>query len=86
MRLQMGLRARLTLGAVVLAALAMAGAGLAVYGLARTQGLAAEALAAQRRIEAYGALASRVNEWTLAWLAPAETVAPTPWVHGSTVE
>ena len=69
--LGVGLRARLTLGALVLAALAMAGAGLAVYGLARTQGLAAEALAAQRRIEAYGALASRVNEWTLAWLAPA---------------
>ena len=38
--LGVGLRARLTLGALVLAALAMAGAGLAVYGLARTQGLA----------------------------------------------
>ncbi len=65
-----GLRARLTLGALVLAVLAVAGAGLAVYGLARTQVLAADALAAQRRIEAYGALSSRVNEWTLAWLAP----------------
>ena len=64
-----GLRARLVLGALALALLAMTGAGLAVYGLARTQALAAEALAAQRRIEAYGAMASRVNEWTLSWLA-----------------
>lgn len=65
-----GLRARLVFGALALAALAVGGAALAVYGLARTQGLAADALAAQRRIEAYGALSSRVNEWTLAWLSP----------------
>lgn len=70
MRHRPGLRARLLLGALALAALAVAGAALAVYGLARTQALAAEALAAQRRIEAYAALSSRVNEWTLAWLAP----------------
>jgi two-component system OmpR family sensor kinase len=71
MRWRRGLRARLLLGALVLAALAVAAAGLAVYGLARTQALATEALAAQRRIEAYGGLTSRVNEWMLAWLAPA---------------
>ncbi len=70
MRCRPGLRARLMLGALVLAALAVAGAGLAVYGLSRTQALAAEALAAQRRIEAYGALSSRMNEWMLGWLAP----------------
>jgi two-component system OmpR family sensor kinase len=69
-RCRPGLRARLTLGALALAMLAIAGAGLAVYGLARTQSLAAEALAAQRRIEAYGTLSSRVNEWMLGWLAP----------------
>jgi signal transduction histidine kinase len=66
-----GLRVRLTLGALALAVLAVGAAGLAVYGLSRTQVLAAEALAAQRRIEAYGALSSRVNEWMLGWLAPA---------------
>lgn len=71
MRRRLGLRARLVLGALALAALAVGGAALAVHGLARTQALAAEALAAQRRIEAYGALSSRVNEWTLAWLSPA---------------
>lgn len=65
-----GLRARLMLGALALAVLAVAGAGLAVYGLARTQALAAEALAAQRRIEAYGALVARTNEWMLGWLSP----------------
>ena len=54
-----GLRARLMLGALSWSSLALAAAGLAVYGLARTQALAAEALAAQRRIEAYGALSAR---------------------------
>ncbi len=71
MRGRPGLRARLMFGALALALLAMAGAGLAVYGLARTQVLAEEALAAQRRIEAYGVLASRVNEWMMTWIAPA---------------
>ncbi len=70
MRCRPGLRARLMLGALVLAVLAVAAAGLAVYGLARTQTLAAEALAAQRRIEAYGTLSARMNEWMLGWLAP----------------
>ncbi|MFO1141030.1 MAG: hypothetical protein U1E59_01355 [Amaricoccus sp.] len=40
------------LGALVLAVLKKAAAGIAAHGLARTQTLAAEALAAQRRIEA----------------------------------
>lgn len=69
MRLRPGLRARLLFGALALAALAVAGAGLAVHGLSRTQALAAEALAAQRRIESYGALSARMNEWLLGWLA-----------------
>ncbi|MFT4151838.1 MAG: HAMP domain-containing sensor histidine kinase [Paracoccaceae bacterium] len=68
MRCRAGLRARLWLGAAVLAALAVAAAAMAVYGLGRTQGYAAESMAAQRRVEAYGALSMRVNEWLLGWL------------------
>lgn len=56
-------------GALVLVLLAVGAAGLSAYGLARTQALAAEALAAQRRVEAYGALSARMNEWMLGWLA-----------------
>lgn len=68
-RCRLSLSRRLGLAAVILAALAMGAAGVAVYGLSRTQSLAAEAMAAQRRIEAYGAFSARVNEWTLGWLA-----------------
>src|SRR5690606_6965189 len=63
-----GLRLRLGLAAVVLAALALTAASIAVYGLSRTHGHAAEAMAAQRRIESYGAFSARVNDWMLGWL------------------
>lgn len=75
-RLRPGLRGRLALAAGALAVLAVLAAGLSVYGLSRTQRLAAEALAAQKRIEAYGAYSARVNEWMLAWLATAARFAP----------
>lgn len=70
------LRIRLWLGAALLAALAVLAAGIGIYGLARTEALATEALAAQRRIEAYGALSLRVNEWLLGWSAPGGAVVP----------
>lgn len=63
-----GLRLRLSLGATSLAALAVVAAAIGVYGLDRTQHHAAEAMAAQRRIEGYGALSIQVNEWMLGWL------------------
>lgn len=63
-----GLRARLSFGAGLLALLAVAAAGMTAYGLIRTRALAEEAMAAQRRIEAYGTLSMRVNEWMLGWL------------------
>lgn len=63
-----GLRLRLGLAAVVLAALALTAATIAVYGLSRTHGHAAEAMAAQRRIESYSAFSARVNDWMLGWL------------------
>ena len=63
-----GLRLRLWLAAAVLAALAVAAAAIAVYGLSRTHGHAAEAMAAQRRIEGYGAFSAQVNDWMLGWL------------------
>ncbi|MEZ5797689.1 MAG: HAMP domain-containing sensor histidine kinase [Paracoccaceae bacterium] len=63
-----GLRARLILGATLLAVLAILAAALTAYGFSRTRALAVEALAAQHRIEAYGALSIRVNDWLLAWL------------------
>lgn len=62
---RLGLAPRLGLAALVLAALAMGAAGLAIYGLSRTQSLAAEAMAAQRRIEAYGTYSARATEWIL---------------------
>ena len=70
------LRMRLWLGAAVLAALAVAAAGIAAYGLTRTQVLTGEAMAAQRRIEAYGSLSTRVNEWMLGWLMAARFEVP----------
>lgn len=76
MRCRPSLRARLWLGAMALAALAVLAAGLGIYGLARTESLATEAMAAQRRIEAYGALSLRVNEWLLGWAAPGGQGAP----------
>ena len=66
--LRPGLRLRLWLAAAVLAALAVAAAAIAVYGLSRTHAHAAEAMAAQRRIEAYGAFSAQVNGWMLGWL------------------
>lgn len=71
------LRIRLWLAALILAALAMTAAAIAVYGLSRTQALATEAMAAQRRIEAYGVYSSRVNDWMLAWLRQ-ENSTPAP--------
>lgn len=70
------LRWRLALAAAMLAALAVLAAWIAVHGLARTQTLAAEALAAQRRIEAYGAYSARLNEWMLGRLSAAAGSAP----------
>lgn len=75
-RFHPGLRLRLGLGAVALALLAMVAAGIAAYGLTRTQSHAAEAMAAQRRIEAYGTLSVRVNEWMLGWLSAPEDAPP----------
>lgn len=66
--LRLGLRARLALGALLLALLAVAAAGMAAYGFSRTRALAAEAMAAQHRIEAYATLSMRANEWMLGWL------------------
>jgi len=64
-RFRPNLRLRLGLGASVLALLALLAAGIAVFGLARTQRLATEAMAAQHRIEAFSSLSARVNEWML---------------------
>lgn len=77
---RMGLRLRLWLGALALTLLALIAAGLAAYGLTRMQGAAAEAIAAQRRIEAYGVLSSRMGEWLIEWLASPHTpeAAPDP--------
>ena len=63
--MRLSLRLRLTLGAAVLAALAIFAAGLALQGVARTEALADEAVAAQHRIESYSSLTARVNEWIL---------------------
>lgn len=74
---RIGLRMRLWLGAVALTLLAMVAAGIAAYGLTRMQSVAAEAIAAQRRIEAYGMLSNRMSEWLIEWLAaPASGGAP----------
>lgn len=55
----------------MLALLTVAAAALAVYGLDRTARLAAEAMGAQRRLEAYATFSGRVNEWTLAMISGA---------------
>ncbi|MDH2328897.1 HAMP domain-containing sensor histidine kinase [Cereibacter sp. SYSU M97828] len=68
----MNLRARLSLGAAALAALAVAAAVIAVVGLQRTERLAAEAMAAQHRIESYSSLSARVNEWVMGRLGARE--------------
>lgn len=75
---RLNLARRLGLAAAILAVLAVGAAALAVYGLSRTRGLAAEAMAAQRRIETYGAFSARVNEWTLSWLTGAARGAAGP--------
>ncbi|WP_217329180.1 HAMP domain-containing sensor histidine kinase [Paracoccus sp. Z118] len=62
------LRGRLWLGAAALALLAVLAAVMAVYGLARTRALAADAMAAQRRVDGYAAHSARVNDWMLGWL------------------
>lgn len=58
------------MGASLLAVLAILAAGIAVFGLASTQRLATEAMAAQQRIEAFSSLSARVNEWMLGRLVP----------------
>lgn len=68
MRCRPSLRMRLWLGAAGLTALAVAAALIAVLALSRTQWHATEAMAAQRRIEAYSSLSIRINEWTMGWL------------------
>ena len=73
--LRLNLRLRLALGALVLAVLAVAAAGIAVFGLSRTQALATDAIAAQHRIEGYLTLSARMNDWTTGWLFAA---APPP--------
>ncbi|WP_169053196.1 sensor histidine kinase [Falsirhodobacter xinxiangensis] len=70
----MNLRARLSLGAAALAALAVAAAVVAVVGLQRTERLAAEAMAAQHRIESYSSLSARVNEWVMGRLGAREMI------------
>lgn len=70
---RLNLARRLALGAVVLALLAVAAAGIAGYGLSQTQRLAAEAMAAQRRMEAYGSFSGRVSEWSFGLLSGAQT-------------
>lgn len=69
---------RLWLAASGLAGLAVAAALIAVLALSRTQSHANEAMAAQRRIEAYSALAIRTTEWTLGWLIADQHPDPTP--------
>lgn len=76
-----GLGLRLRLAAAVLAALAITASAIAVYGLSRSHGQAAEAMAAQRRIEAYSAFSARVNEWMLGWLTRQDEVPPATAVH-----
>ncbi len=71
-----GLRLRLWLAAALLVVLAVTAALIAAWGLSRTQFLAAEAMAAQRRIEAYSAFSARVNDWMLAWLIRQDPAAP----------
>lgn len=72
------LRLRLWTGAVLLALLAASGAGLAAYGVMRSQALAGEAMAAQRRIEGYAAYSARVSDWLLEWLRRDDGVQPDP--------
>ena len=60
-----GLRLRLWLGAAALALLAMAAAGIAVFGLVRIERHAAEAVAAQTRLEGWAGLNMRINDWML---------------------
>lgn len=78
MTCQPSLRTRLWLAAAILALLAVTAAAIGAWGLQRTQAHATEAMAAQRRIEAYDALSARVNEWMLGWLAPPGTVSGGP--------
>ena len=77
---RIGLRLRLWLGALALTLLALIAAGLAAYGLTRMQAAAAEAIAAQRRIEAYGIVSARMGEWLIEWLAAPQgaDAAPDP--------
>ena len=78
MTCQPSLRMRLWLGAAVLALLAVTAAGIGAWGLQRMQSHAAEAMAAQRRIEAYDALSVRISQWMLGWMAPPGTVSGGP--------
>lgn len=70
MRCRPGLRVQLGLAALTLAILAVLAAGLSVAGLMDTKRRADDALAAQRRIEVYGALSARMTAWVLASLSP----------------
>ncbi|WP_290687824.1 MULTISPECIES: sensor histidine kinase [unclassified Haematobacter] len=70
-RYRLNLSSRLALAAATLALLTVAAAGVALYGLDRTARLAAEAMAAQRRLEAYATYSGRVNEWTLSLISGA---------------
>lgn len=72
-RCRLNLSSRLALAAATLALLTVAAAGLALYGLDQTARLAAEAMAAQRRLEAYATYSGRVNEWTLSLMSGAPT-------------
>lgn len=62
----LGLRARLTLAAALLAGLALLAAGAAVLALSRADHWNAEADAAQVRLEAYGALSGRITARVMA--------------------
>ena len=68
MKCRPNLRMRLSSAAAILAILAIVASAIAAYGVIRMQYLASEAMAAQHRIEAYGAYNARVNDWMLGWL------------------
>ncbi|MCB5409225.1 sensor histidine kinase [Pseudogemmobacter faecipullorum] len=71
MKCRPSLSARLWLGALSLALLAMLAAWLAAWGAGRLHGYASEALAARSRTEAYAAFQAREGEWLFGWLTSA---------------
>lgn len=77
-KLGASLRVQMLLGAGGLALLALCACGIMVYGMVTTSARLADAAAAERRVELFGALSARVNDYAVIAIELSSTDASIP--------